>query len=600
MKTKGKENERTKKYLLRILPIFSGVLMGAVISYFLPAALQWISMTPFLAVLFSSFERIADAENESGSGSKSFGECISESVGDKEDKENKEKEREIEENKKRGKNIKSIFRFWKCGFLYFYPYYLFVWYWFLTMYPLEFTGMSKPAAAAAILAAWLGLPFIQAFVASWQVPVFMLTARSRIFSGKALRRIMMPLIYAFVYVFFEWTEILTWAGVPWGRLAVAQAYDSVFVESAALFGSYFVTFVIVLVNGYATLSLMMLISPKGNEKLKRSAFFASLSLVVFLFNLTLGTFVNAFRTPDSESGRISIGIVQGNVSSTDKWRDGSFDNLYGIYSRLTEKAANEGADIVLWSETSFPYVMNEYFYIKNAVSQMAYENDVILLATSFWREDDGIMYNSVMTVDSDGNIDEEGLYHKQRLVPFGEFIPYEDIIKIVFPPLSELSMFGNSVGSGNGRSVQETDAGKAGTLVCFDSIYEEYAMNAVKDGAEFITVSTNDSWFGTSAALYQHTAQGILRAIETDRYVVRSANTGYSCAISPSGKIIAELPVGEEGEYTVDIFRRNTRTLYSVIGNAFVFVSALATAVVLADGTVGGKIRARNIRKNKN
>lgn len=528
----------------------SGLLMGLVVSYFVPAFLQWVAMVPFCALLFSYIEK--DSDGHLG-------------------------------------NRKRIVKHFWLGFLYFYPYYLTVWYWFLTMYPLDFTGLSKAAALGAVLAAWLGLPFLQAFCASLQVPLFAFAVKSRFIEGKKYGKLLTPVLFAALYVVFEWTQILTWAGVPWGRLAIGQGYAPIFLQTAALFGPYFVTLVIVLVNAYIAEAIVAY-----KDKIKVIPLLSVLMAVLtFALNLTLCGAVSLLREDDSDAELFSVGVIQGNVSSTDKWRDGSFDGIASVYGRLTKKAADDGADLILWSETSFPYILNEYSYRRRFVESTANANGVTLLATSFWREPDGIMYNSVMTVTPGAGIDEDNIYHKQRLVPFGEFVPYENIIKVLFPPLAGLSMFGNSVGSGGGASVQMTDMGPIGTLVCFDSIYEEYAMEAVRDGAELLTISTNDSWFGTSAALYQHTAQGVLRAIETDRYVVRSANTGFSCAISPDGKIIEEFPVGEEGCFIADVYGRSTVTLYSVIGDIFVVFSAVFAAVMLFDGIIYNKIKRK-------
>ncbi len=530
-----------------ILPPFSGVFTGLVVSYFVPAALGWMSMAAFLYIIFDAAKYTREWEVK-----------------------------------------KTVRHGLRLGFSYFYPYYLLVWYWFLTMYPLDFTGLSKPAAFVAIMFAWLGLPLLQALFAMLQVPIFLLISRSRFITGKKGNRLTMPILYSLIYVVFEWSQILTWAGVPWGRLAIGQAYTPVFVAMAALFGSYFITFIIVSVNGYVTFAA----SAIAEKETRRGALALSLAAVIFAANLVGGTLVNVTRKADVESERCTVGLAQGNISSTQKWT-GGFEEKADVYGRLTEKAANDGAEIVVWTETSFPYVVNESMFSEAFIQMTARNSGVSLLATSFWREPDGVKYNVVMTVSPEGQIDTENLYHKQRLVPFGEFVPYEELVKALVPPLASLSMFGSTVGAGGGASCQDTEVGKIGTLICFDSIYEEYSMAAVRDGAEILTISTNDSWFGTSAALYQHTAQGILRAIETDRYIARAANTGYSCVISPSGEILKELPLEAEGYIVTDIYRRDTRTLYSHIGNLFVLLSALAALAVGAESLIYNKMKKK-------
>ncbi len=526
------------RLLYLVLPI-SGVLTGICVSYFLPEAVEWASLVPFLMLVFSLAAK----------GTPPRGTLI--------------------------------------GFLYFYPYYLTVWYWFLTMYPLDFTGMSRGAALAAILAAWLGLPLLQALFAMLQVPVFFLASRSR-FAIKSLY----PVIYGAIYVFFEWMQTLTWAGVPWGRLAIGQAYVPVFVNSASLFGSYFVSFVIVSVNGYLALAILS----AEKREMRRTLVSLGLAAAIFAVNLTLGGAVMLTREADDAERAVTVGALQGNISSKDKWKDNSTESALDVYEKLTESAAADGAEMIVWTESALPYKLNTSLELLYALEDLSSECNVTLFATGFWSaygEDGADRYNAVVNVSPETGVDRETVYRKQRLVPFGEFVPFKPLVEVVFPPLAGLSMFGNNVGEGDGAYVADTAHGKVGNLICFDSIYEEYSLAAVRDGAELITISTNDSWFGQSAALFQHTGQGILRAIETDRYIVRAANTGYTCVIAPSGELIDSMPIDTRGYVVSEVYMRSTVTLYSVIGNLFVWIAAAVMLFFALDGIRAGIINKR-------
>lgn len=520
----------------------SGVLTGICVSYFVPAAVEWFSMVPFLVLLFW----LTDGKM-------------------------------------------SVRRVLGVGLSYFYPYYLTVWYWFLTMYPLDFTGLTPSAALAAVLAAWLGLPLLQASFAMLQVPVFVLASKSRL-----AKKTLYPVIFGCIYIFFEWMQTLTWAGVPWGRLAIGQAYAPVFVGSASLFGSYFVSFVIVTVNGYAALAILCVFAREN----KGAILSLGLAATVFAVNLCLGAAVSLLRADDVDENAVDVAVLQGNISSTDKWKDNSFDNVTSVYKRLTDSAAEEGADIVVWTETAVPYVTNEYPHMLRFFENLASANDVTMFVTSFWSVTDGKeedIYNAVINVSPETGVDGETVYRKQRLVPFGEFVPYEELVKAVFPPLAGLDMFDSSVSTGDGAYVADTEHGKVGNLICFDSIYEEYALAAVRDEAELITISTNDSWFGQSAALFQHTGQAVLRAVETDRYVARAANTGYTCIISPSGEILSAMPIDKEGYVSETVYMRSTVTLYSVIGNAVVWIAAGFMLILCAHGAVSALKKKKRI-----
>ncbi len=532
----------------------SGALTGMTVSYIIPSGFEYFTMVPLFVVVLLTSLNMPDE-----------GRIFKKTI------------------------LRGLF----IGISYFYPFYLVVWYWLLTMYPLDFTGMSSGAALAAILIAWLGLPLLQALVAVLQVPLYLLSSRSCIMSDKKVLKLVLPLVYGCVYIFFEWTETLTWAGVPWGRLAIGQAYTSVFIQTASLFGSYFISLVIVLVNAYIAYAAVSF----ARSKKKRAVISVGAAAAVFCANLAAGAVILASREADDESSRVTVAAIQGNISSREKWgSDWGFYDYAEIYEELSLAAAEDGAELILWTETSIPYSVNIHSYMTEFIESISEECGTTVLATAFWRETDedgeAVTYNTVMQVTPDGGIDTDNLYFKRRLVPFGEFVPYENLIKVIFPPLAELGMFGSSITTGDEATVIPTEYGNVGALVCFDSIYENLARSSVQNGAEILTISTNDSWFGESAALYQHTAQAILRAVENDRYVVRAGNTGYTCVISPSGEIINDTEINERTYIVSDVYARDTTTLYTATGNIIIFISAVFSLFVLADAFL--RIRAGN------
>ena len=106
--------------------------------------------------------------------------------------------------------------------------------------------------------------------------------------------------------------------------------------------------------------------------------------------------------------------------------------------------------------------------------------------------------------------------------------------------LAEMNLFQSDLTPGDGTNLIDTDYGKLGGLVCFDSIYGSLSANRLST-VNLIILSTNDSWYRDSAAVYQHNGHAVLRAVENRRYIVRSANTGVSSVISPTGRIMTML-----------------------------------------------------------
>ena len=154
--------------------------------------------------------------------------------------------------------------------------------------------------------------------------------------------------------------------------------------------------------------------------------------------------------------------------------------------------------------------------------------------------------DAATVVYPDGSMDEV-VYAKRHLVPFGEYVPWRPLIEVLIPPLTEINMLSSDFAPGEGTALVSTPFGKVGGLICFDSIYECLTLDSVRDGAELLVLPTNDSWFTDSAAVYMHSAQARLRAIESGRWIVRSADTGISSVIDPRGRSHEELAPLVEG-----------------------------------------------------
>ncbi len=450
------------------------------------------------------------------------------------------------------------------GLLFFWSFYLVVFHWFINLYPLDFIdGMTKGGAISVVLVAWLGLSLLQALMGG-----LLFVAAGLLLRVRLARRIPMlrPFLVAGLWAVYEWTQTLGWWGVPWGRLPIGQSKYLVGLQTASWFGSYFVTFLLVAVNlclAYAVCE--MLRHPK--KEWWGASKGACLAVVVLLvFQYGAGTILWLCHPAVTDTTRAAA--IQGNISSHEKWSFDSTQRTKEIYREYTLKAAKAGAEIVVWPETALPYVVDgETTYL----TDLAMEADVTILVGAFTEEKESNQeYNSIACFLPDGTM-HETVYSKRRLVPFGEFVPLRGLIETLIPPLAELVLSGDDVAWGEETSIWHLEEGSVGALICFDSIYEDLTRDSVRDGAELICLSTNDSWFTDSAALYMHNAQAQLRAIENGRYVVRAANTGISTIISDRGEVLAQLEPLVDGMLVEDVAIRDSLTLYSRIGNWFVY-----------------------------
>ena len=475
------------------------------------------------------------------------------------------------------------------GLFYFEIFYSVCFHWFTALYPLDFTGLNNFYSVLVIIVAWFGLSLLQALFGGLVFVLCVLisrTAVARRFSAIGL------LSFTAVYTFYEFTQTLGWWGVPWGRLSLGQIDSLYFVQSASLFGSYFVTATVILVN---TLLALAVIGFKKSERSER--IYALTALGVYLASLVLG--ITLYYTEQSRingAEKITVGVIQGNFSSTEKWSAGK-DFAIDRYLELTAQAASEGAELVIWPETALPFTYKAGGYYDKLLADAAREYGITLLVGAIEGTEE-LDRNAVICYHPSGERDET-VYAKRHLVPFGEYVPMRSVIELCLPFLMEISILDDDWMPGDDSAVFDTEVGVIGSLLCFDSIYETLSSDSARDGAELFALSTNDSWFSDSAAVYMHNNQARLRAIENGRSVARSANTGLSSFITSSGDVISQLPLLERGYLVDDLALHSHKTLYTVIGNTFVYAMGILALTPFACEAVL-MIKKRIKRDNEN
>ena len=450
------------------------------------------------------------------------------------------------------------------GFLTVYVYYLVLYHWFCDLYPLDFAGLDAFSSAVVVAVACLGLPLLQAIPGGLIFLCYRAIHKTGIFKKAPILR---PVAFSALWVIFEWSSTLHWSGVPWGRLALGQIELLPMLQSASLFGSYFVSFLLLLVNGLCAYAIYW----------RKKALPAGLLAAALLSsNLLFGEIM--LRVKPVEDDRVTVAVIQANLNSHEKWGNSA---SYAItkHAELTAKAAGEGAELVVWPETALPVDLEYRWEIKEEISEIARTNGVSIVVGAFHVNEEKEEFNALFWVDPDGSFSEQ-VYAKRHLVPFGEYVPMRDVIVTLIPPLAEISMLEEDLTPGRDSALFESEWGRIGSLICFDSIYEQLTLDSVRDGAELMLISSNDSWFMDSAAVYQHQAQAQLRAIESGRSFVRSANTGISSVITARGELLALIDPLTEGYAVSSVPTHSGATLYTAVGNLWVYL-CIAFALLL-------------------
>lgn len=456
--------------------------------------------------------------------------------------------------------------------------YLVNYHWFFSFYPLDFTGMSRASAAVVVAVAWIGLSILASVAGGAVFLLFVAAARGRAAKDAP---VVLPFIGGALFALFEWVETLGWMGVPWGRAALGQLAfgNAVTVMSASMFGSYFVTFLIV--------SFSFLIADAACRPKRAAIIRASVALILAAANVVLGA---ALLAVPEKGHEIRVAAIQGNVSSRDKFQISNAETVK-IYEKLIREAAENGAELIVCPESAFPWNLLKDEGSLGVFRAIACEYDVsiVLGCLEGWRDE---QENILALMYPDGSISDVK-YSKRHLVPFGEYMPWRDFLSTLIPPLAEISMLEYDIRAGSETAVMTlSDGTRVGGLICFDSIYEELALSSARDGAQILVLGTNDSWFTDSAAVYMHNAQARLRTIETGLPVVRAANTGISSLIDSHGAVHGTLPPLVDGALCGTI-TTGSASLYSRTGNIFVYLLIAFYVAVMVYGIARGVIGHR-------
>lgn len=426
---------------------------------------------------------------------------------------------------------------------FFFAFHFGVYHFFLALIPLDFIGIGFIPSLILMLVAWCFLSAVHAIMLS----LACLAATK--FKVSRYGRIV---ALAMVIIAVQYLQSLGTYGFTWARVSTPQSALLPLIQSASLFGPYFVDLLLLAVNALIAIAVL-----SGKYTL-----FGALAVAVFTVNFFYGY---AYMQKDvlSTSSK-TVSIVQGNVLTDSKWKSSS---SYTTYMKETLLLENSDS-LVVWSETAIPTDLNDSRKIISELEAYTLLGGNEMIVGGFFCSNVGRELNGAYYVDVGDFTD--SVYFKRRLVPFGEFLPLRSILRHI-PILSSINLMSTDLYPGYSTYVMETREGNVGCLICFDSIFPYLARESVSDGAELLVIMTNDSWYKDSTAVYQHNSQAKWRAVENGRYVVRAANSGISSFITPHGEIISSLPPLVKGTLTEEISFIDSSTVYTRWGDVIIF-----------------------------
>ncbi len=382
--------------------------------------------------------------------------------------------------------------------------------------------------------------------------------------------------FPFFWVTGEYLLSLTDLKFPWLTIGHGLAKFTSFIQIADIIGAFGLSFIVLWIN---ILIFKGIKAFKENVKVGWIYFSVAASIIILI--IVYG-FAKISSTNNNEN-KIKVGIIQPNIDPWNKWELGGLDQILDNYFELSQKCVDEGARIILWPETALPvYLMSGtyqrevdsiYSFLgKNNVSLLTGMPDFIVYDNNPPRNakynEDGkyyyATYNSILLLQP--NASEVQRYGKMHLVPLGEHTPFVDQL----PFLGDLLKWGVGISGWNVgqdttvfKFVNDKDTVRVGGLVCYESVFPTFPNYFVDRGAQFLTVLTNDSWYGKLSGPYQHKEFANLRAVENRRAVVRCANGGVSCLINKFGVTEIETEMFIRTHLVVDVPLNNKKTFYT-------------------------------------
>jgi apolipoprotein N-acyltransferase len=439
---------------------------------------------------------------------------------------------------------------------------------------------------------WVGYAFlVDAKTFGWLLPVAVtiLPAGLALFTGFGValaRSLWTPgplrvLTLAAALTCSEWLRGHVLTGFPWNTFGYALTSPLALAQSTSVLGIWGLTFITVAV--FASPALLA-------DEVKGRRWAPVLGAVAVLAALALFGAVRLALNPTETVDGVRLRIMQPNLQQDVKFNYGAKNEVMRRYVELSERVTGPGAGlgdvtVLVWPESAFPFFLTREPDALAAIAKMLPATTVLITGAARAAEPvPGVQglraYNSIYVIDHNGSI--LSIYDKLHLVPFGEYLPFQNYLeRIGLMQLTKVQ--GGFLAGERRRRIAVPGAPEMLPLLCYEVIFPGEAVPRGERPGWLLNL-TNDAWFGISSGPYQHLQQARVLAIEEGLPLVRAANSGVSAVVDPFGRIVRSLPLGSEGVLDTALPRPIAATIYARIGDlglwlvvALIFASALTT-----------------------
>ena len=399
-----------------------------------------------------------------------------------------------------------------------------------------------------------------------------------------------------VWVVLEYGRSILFSGFPWELIGHSQYELLPVIQIADIFGAYGVSFVILSTNTALFTAYLYITQKKYQTRsITKPMFLGATAVALLLLVATVAYGLWRTQNISETAGRVDtarVAVVQGNIPQAIKWDPDFQVSTLKKYFQLSTQALRSNPDLIVWPETAAPFYFHHDVRLTEAVINGVRHLEAAFLIgspTVIQKKTANVYYNSAYLIKPQGIV--AGVYHKAHLVPFGEYVP----LKRWLPFLGKIVAHVGDFSRGKPGDTIEWNSSKLGILICYELIFPYLARTATQNGANVLVNMTNDAWYGRTGAPYQHFSMAVFRAIENRRCLIRSANTGISGFIEPTGRIQSTSALFEPAVKIHTIPLLHQFSLYTRYGDWFAIICLLVTG----SAVVRQLVSLRRHQKNK-
>ena len=330
-----------------------------------------------------------------------------------------------------------------------------------------------------------------------------------------------------LWLVIDWLRGWVFTGFPWLWLGYSQI-DSPFSAWGPIFGVEGITAMIMISVGAIAYALL----EKKWPLLLIPAILGATSFAIKPFD---------WVTPQPEK-MTKVALIQGNINQALKWLPSERWPTIMKYMDLTRQ--NWDADLIIWPEAAVPALEIEIpSFLRNLASAATMNNSTVITGI-VGQSPTGNFYNNIISLGVNGTNGydylEQPRYSKHHLLPFGEFVPFEELLRPL-APIFNLPMSSFSRGDYIQPNIEASGTHLAPAL-CYEIVYGEQVRENITEQTDYILTLSNDAWFGTSIGPLQHMEMAQMRALETGKPVIRSTNNGVTAITDHKGNITEQIP----------------------------------------------------------